>query len=313
MSPPAPTPATARSVIETDTFCEACGFNLMTQPVWRDEGLGLLVCRCPECARHHPAQNKTTIGTAWLHRLGTLGMVIWVGLVLLVLVALYFGMIGNFAAAEEMLTWQRTETLDGVPVQQTWDAKASKLVYLPEIEAATPDFSKAIPAAKVHTIRRFVAWLPGGVKRGSYGYGGAAEPAQAIMVLSIFAASIAVIGAFLSSVSWHWRPGRRWIWLAVPVLAYFTVLAISRETRYGGTGEAPSVHHDVDIVYVAVVGLQLVVLGIGLLFGRALARVALLMFLPPKARQVFAFLWLCDGKTMPSPKVAFEQSGPPGR
>ncbi|MDB5300946.1 MAG: hypothetical protein JWO87_2609, partial [Phycisphaerales bacterium] len=39
------------SNIHTDTFCESCGYNLHTQAVVRDERLGLLICRCPECGR----------------------------------------------------------------------------------------------------------------------------------------------------------------------------------------------------------------------------------------------------------------------
>lgn len=308
MSPTAPVPASARSVIETDTFCEACGFNLMTQPVWRDEALGLLVCRCPECGRHHAAQGKTTIGTAWLHRLGTLGLVAWVGLVLLVVTALFFGMIGNLAAAEELLTWQRTETLDGVAVQQTWDPKTSQPLFIPESEVASPNPGKTIPASQVRTVRRFVGWLPGGRKRGNYGYGGAPEPAQALVVLSIFAAGIVAVGAFLSSVSWHWRGGRRWAWLVLPLLSYLTVLAVSSQSRNAFNGELSPDRHDVFVVYGAIVAVQLVFLSVGLLFGRMFARAALLLFLPPKARQVFAFLWLCDGRTPPQAKASFEST-----
>ena len=51
MSPAGPIPLR----IQTDTFCEGCGYNLFSQKVWIDERLGIPVTRCPECARHRAA------------------------------------------------------------------------------------------------------------------------------------------------------------------------------------------------------------------------------------------------------------------
>src|SRR4051812_19229538 len=72
-------PPTARgvSVVETDAFCD-CGYNLHGQVVWRDEGLGILVCRCPECGRHAAAGRFTGIHSAWLHRLSMALVILWV-------------------------------------------------------------------------------------------------------------------------------------------------------------------------------------------------------------------------------------------
>lgn len=40
------------AVVETDTLCEGCGYNLFAQTIFRDGRLGLLVYRCPECGRY---------------------------------------------------------------------------------------------------------------------------------------------------------------------------------------------------------------------------------------------------------------------
>jgi hypothetical protein len=78
--------------IQTDTFCESCGYNLHTQAVRRDARLGILICRCPECGRW-TAAGKSTAREAWLNRLGTAMLMSWV---LLLLVA--FGFCSLFLA-----------------------------------------------------------------------------------------------------------------------------------------------------------------------------------------------------------------------
>jgi hypothetical protein len=69
-------PAAPVSLVETDAFCD-CGYNLHGQIVWRDERLGLLVCRCPECAKHSAAGRFTGIHSAWLHRLSLTLILTW--------------------------------------------------------------------------------------------------------------------------------------------------------------------------------------------------------------------------------------------
>ena len=71
--------------IQTDTFCEGCGYNLHTQAVMREERLGILVCRCPECGRFAPAGVATTATRVWLNRLILLLLVFW----MLFIVALF--------------------------------------------------------------------------------------------------------------------------------------------------------------------------------------------------------------------------------
>jgi hypothetical protein len=58
--------------VETDRFCDHCGYNLRTQAVRRDPRTEILLCRCPECGRFHPAGVTTTAGRVWLQRLTTL-------------------------------------------------------------------------------------------------------------------------------------------------------------------------------------------------------------------------------------------------
>ncbi len=56
--------------IETDRFCDECGFNMRTAPVYRDGRTRLLLARCTECGRIHDAAQLTSAGRVWLTRLG---------------------------------------------------------------------------------------------------------------------------------------------------------------------------------------------------------------------------------------------------
>lgn len=80
--------------IQTDTFCEGCGYNLYTQAVTRDKRLGLLICRCPECGRYAVPGNATDAGRPWLQRLGTVLLVVYI---LFLLYGIGFGVAGLWA------------------------------------------------------------------------------------------------------------------------------------------------------------------------------------------------------------------------
>lgn len=67
--------------VETDRFCDACGYNLRTQAVRRDPRTEILLCRCPECGRFHPASEAATAGRLWLQRLMTLLLAFWIILI----------------------------------------------------------------------------------------------------------------------------------------------------------------------------------------------------------------------------------------
>jgi hypothetical protein len=78
--------------VEIDRYCEACGYNLRTQAVRRDPRTQVLLTRCPECGRHHPAADGTTAARAWVRRFSPLLLCGWVLLVL-------GGVVGVFSAA----------------------------------------------------------------------------------------------------------------------------------------------------------------------------------------------------------------------
>jgi hypothetical protein len=98
--------------IQTDTFCEGCGYNLHTQAVMRDARLAILVCRCPECGRFAPAGLATTATRVWLNRLILLLLVLWM-LFILALFALCTTFLGMAAYGHVMNNVRLTQV--GVP------------------------------------------------------------------------------------------------------------------------------------------------------------------------------------------------------
>jgi hypothetical protein len=63
--------------LETDFFCHQCGYNLHGQIVTRDERLDIMICRCPECGRFHPAAFGVSATRPWLARLGVSIIISW--------------------------------------------------------------------------------------------------------------------------------------------------------------------------------------------------------------------------------------------
>jgi hypothetical protein len=70
--------------VQVDAFCAHCNYNLFSQVVSRDERLGILVCRCPECGQFTAAGSVTTANQKLSQRLATGALIIYIGFLLLV-------------------------------------------------------------------------------------------------------------------------------------------------------------------------------------------------------------------------------------
>jgi len=89
--------------VETDRYCDECGFNLRTQPVFRDERSGVLMMRCTECGRFHAAALLTTASQNLFRRAGSLMVVIWMLLFVWLMVMTGIGLVAmQFATLDEL-------------------------------------------------------------------------------------------------------------------------------------------------------------------------------------------------------------------
>ena len=72
--------------VQVDAFCAQCSYNLFSQVVLRDERLGILVCRCPECGRFSSAAALSTANQKLADRLATGAWIVYL--------ALFLGLVG---------------------------------------------------------------------------------------------------------------------------------------------------------------------------------------------------------------------------
>ncbi len=306
-----PTPV---GVIETDSFCDACGFNLHTQKVWRDPRLGFLVCRCPECGQHKPAAERTTAASAWLRRLGILGLLIWgvIG-VSFVIGVFMFGLVLH-PMAEEGLTYENYETVDGRLLEPDYSSASAGNAFGYSFAYVNPTdrLKPSVPPSEVLRRRRLNPWLGGALPLG--------EPPESrdhlvggqlmgtVVAALLVAAAWFTCAMMLGTASWFWRRRRRWLWLVIPLLSSGVVSAAMLMQRRlendPKTFRLPVEDLTAPWLNVGVTAASILIMAAGLWASLPIARLLASIFVPPKARQTLAFLWHCEGKTMPAPRVS---------
>ena len=267
-------PAVAR--IECDRFCDGCGYNLHTQVVRRDTRTQLLLCRCPECGRIHAVRDNVTAGRVWLQRLGTLALFVWMLVVVVGGFSLGAGQVGvTIGTLEELTTYRPTS----MPVTTG-------------------------PSPTTITISRpgRVAYSGGGNTiwqrqvREEIDYYGAF---MALMLGLAFALGFAL--AVLMTVTMHHWPRGGYLVpvVCVPVLA-------GAIAWYAWSSDYAHLRGWAAWYVVLDGGANLLGGLVGVLVGRPFARLLATLILPPRLRQVAAFLWLADGKLPPRVATARE-------
>lgn len=63
--------------VETDRFCDRCGYNLRLVPIRREPRTDVPFCRCPECGKFHAANDVSTSGRLWLYRISRILLLLW--------------------------------------------------------------------------------------------------------------------------------------------------------------------------------------------------------------------------------------------
>ncbi|HEX8523323.1 MAG TPA: hypothetical protein VF669_13790 [Tepidisphaeraceae bacterium] len=270
--------------LETDCFCTHCGYNLHGQPVERDERLGILICRCPECGRHHPAGHQTAATNIWLTRLATALLSFWVILVLgvVVLAAVLFGVIG-FLHTDIYLQSSMVDAAGRmIEYRQIGNTSTYGPVYVDTGETAPSSPLYRAVRRNRNTKTVMEAWEP-------------------IIFVNLFSIGVGIAAGLLLVVFvWHWRKRRYYLMALLPFAsAGFTIATLFGNDYYdwvrGWMIQRMAYHAAV----------QSATFAFGVLIGRPVGRTLLRMFVPPRPRQVFNFLWRVDGKVPPAPpKVA---------
>jgi hypothetical protein len=274
--------------LEVDTFCVECGYNLHAQPVTRDERLGIFVCRCPECGRFHPAGVGVTAARPWMNRLATGLLVFWVLIVLSAIFWIVMGMGLTGVVHTYDFVNRKMVTADGDAAEyqnitrpgggsgwQVVKKGTTQPVYNVKMRYTLEDVPDNTPWGFSNRRKYFDWWTFAG--------------------FNLMAAGIGFVTGILAVVFlWHWKRWGYRLALLLPfgVAAFQILLFFINQEHEEILGWA------IRVVFGYAL-LQALFMALGLKVGRPIARGLLRMFVPPRPRQHFAFLWRVDGISPP--------------
>ncbi|MEA2708703.1 MAG: hypothetical protein QOF78_1304 [Phycisphaerales bacterium] len=273
--------------LQVDTFCTNCGYNLHGQPVTRDARLGLIICRCPECGQHHPAGVGVTAASVWTTRLATALLVFWV---LIVLNAIFWICIGLGAITFEhwqMFTFSKEVGADGREITYVELPPPSGIggaTWTPVYKGTTQ------PVGEVRRVRMLE---PPDDPRWRHRF----------LAFNLISATVLSLGAgvLLVVFMWHWRRRRYALATVMPFVIAACAVTFMSLTDYDD--EYAPVQGWMISRALRYAALEAAFFALGIWIGRPVARGLLRMFIPPRARQYFAFLWRIDGKIPPPATV----------
>lgn len=261
--------------VELDRFCEGCGYNLMQQAVRRETNTQLLLCRCPECGQYNPANTLTTAHRAWFRGLVVLGWCVWI-------------------VAWLNLIFFATLLLAALPPDAAWQRRMID--------------------EKILTTRHVGGRHYGGYRTVSLG----PMDQEMWLITGILFSSFVLAAAFLTTLTAAFMPHwKRWGyvvfaagWPAIALgllLALFLPEQLDRQYSYNDdispAMSAWLYRYSISCVLItAITGIAFAWLG------RPLARLLVRIFVPPRRRGPFAYLWLVDEKSPPPIPGAFTRS-----
>ena len=275
------TPMLRSSRLETDVFCGGCGYNLHGQDVWPDERLDILVCRCPECGRHHPAGVGTSASSVWLKRLGTILLIVWVIVVISAAGALTFALGALQAGYVGTFTYDQLMTADGRAVEFSPVGNSGSYGYV-DRETGKP-IAMVGPFESRLSLRPQDAYIPSN---------GNEAPGWSVAAALLFGSLVlgVIVGMLLATALWHWPRWRYAFGCVLPLLACSVLTFIFIKADQYQPVRRWAIERCIMIMAIQCVGVL-----IGTRVGRPLSRAVARMVVPPKPRMLLAFLWTADG------------------
>jgi hypothetical protein len=271
-------PLVREGQLDTDTFCESCGYNLHGQRVARDERLGIMICQCPECGRYHPAGHRTTAQSVWLSRMAAAGLMFWILVVLTVVFLLGMGL--------GAIDWLH---VDAFSSSKTVAAANGREIGYAQVNGAWTTVYAGTMQPVLGNVRQVrTVKLPGDLSL--------KDRWMIMIILHFFAAGLGMLsGILLVVVLWHW-PRRKYFWfLLLPLLAAlwdigFVLVGDDQYELIRGWAISRVLYQ---------MTIQMIFVIIGIRIGRPVARWIIRMIIPPRPRQHLNFLWRIDGKIPP--------------
>jgi hypothetical protein len=278
---PTPRPATRHGQLEVDAFC-TCGYNLHGQLVSLDERLGFPICRCPECGRYHPAGAGVTSRSLWLHRFAASLLALWVLVVLVICFLVTLAMAGMQGASVDDFTYQSFISPDGRPVTAGMLPNGRGYGYV----ITGTNIVVTNPILRRTTVRPpdfTTLFMHSNNNR---------DLEMFILISSLLGF---LLGILLVTFLWHWP---RWRYIGAmlfPIIASgFTFFSFLTDDSYH------PIRNWVIGRLLMMLAIQCAAVLLGVLLGRKISRTIARSIIPPKPRQMLAFLWIADGKLPPS-------------
>lgn len=296
-------PTERLGVVNTDRPCIRCGFNLHGQPIAREPHYQMVMARCPECGQVASLQEYPALGR-WAGRLAGALALLWLAIVLL----------AGFGTAAGLHAFAKRAALAVVYPAGQRLAVAYRAYALEKAEAITDPIMRQQQTAWIE--QNSVETWP--IVGNDFKLDGSAA---------------AVLATIPKAERVDWKRGRAIGWMALwaaPVGMGWAVLAPHLRRRglaalatllmLGGgvwtaiaavRGTQPRVwggyYWGVDVAYDAFgwiwmpAGLAVGGVGLfaGMLVGRPLARLLVVMLLPPRVRAPLGALWTLQGLKVP--------------
>ncbi len=310
--PPSPTTAPVRveerlGTLRADRPCVQCGFNLYGATIMREPHYRLVTVRCPECGTMVALQEYPSL-SRWTHRLRSLAAALWVAAVL---AGIFF---------TSLITWGMVE-MTASSVCSSYHALIQR--EFSRFQATlTPAPGQTVTYATNQQVQSWWEGLPPerflAEQGGLWALDGALNWWGLIVWVTV-APVMLVIGICWSIVFARARAWRLLMLMLVPlVLAAFYYYEDVRSSSSRGYN-----YWDLNTIADAQVGwlpavvtlvFSGILLWVGCLVGRRVARWLIATVLPPQLAASFGFLWHVDGLAMPraKPLRATGAAVPPG-
>jgi len=287
--------------IRADRACIGCGFNLYGQTVSKEEHYGLAIARCPECGTVAALQQYPLM-SHWVNRFRAILAALWI-----VLLLGTFGLstmaISGFAISISEVASNPLGDYIGLSFTQWQEDQAAGATPAGTAGNVTPVITRQMTGSyqwvtvspewyDIHLDSCVASFgnLWANMDRGAYIF---LVPAGVVSLLLGVYWSIALLGA------------SRLRALCVLVLAALIggVFVISFNTGVGNFPWASNIAEEYYAVRIVpfVMIYQLLWMGVGLFFGRMVARFVVCLALPARSRVPLGVLWTRDGLSPPSP------------
>ena len=293
------------AVIEGDRLCTGCSYNLRGQTVVKEPHYGLAIARCPECGTPAALQEYPLLGR-WPGRIRVFVALTYAVTCLMALFVTFLVLMGMSAALSESTNDDLANT-----IAQEW----ADYVNAEEAKGNTP--LKAMPlynqALRDQTTNKLVPYIWNYVDRDWWKEQGTSKSLISHIkhIASEMRGVIVLMGISLFFGGCVWavlllavRPKLIFVFALVPAGFVVTFLLSGTLDSNGvngwdsATGLAQNDAFAAGII--VVLSAWLVCGGLGIRFGRPLARLGVRALLPPSMRGPLAELWFTDGKPLPT-------------